>query len=193
VGNFGFPKSYPAFKAVPLKGRWVDAVATLLILSDEPGDIPSLNLGQPVDERCLELILAIFKRVTTSQFAMLAALYGICSRILKTGAISTEELAMVSVCALKALDLPRDERAIPIIRPVTGQILRIRTAMLDRSSRGNAEVENASIVGIRCVDRLNTHLAAMLIFGKQNCRVLSCARRLQSSSPAVGWLAEYVD
>jgi hypothetical protein len=168
-------------------------VATLLILSDEPGKIPLPNLGQPVDERCFELLLATFKRVTTSQFAMLASLYGICSRILKTGAIHAEELAMISICALKALDLPRDERAIPIIRPVTSQILRIRGAMLDRSSRGDKEVENASIVGMRCVDRLHTHLATMLIFGGQNCGVLSCARRPQSSSAAVGWLAEYVD
>jgi hypothetical protein len=176
-----------------LKDRWVDAIATFLILSDEPGEIPSINLGQPVDEKCLKLILAVFKRVTASQFAMLASLYGVCFRILKTGAISTEELAMVSICALKALDLPRDDRAIPIIRPVIGQILRIRTTMLEKSSRGDEEVEKASVVGTRCVDRLNTHLASMLIFGGQNCRALSCARRPQSCSPAVGWLAEYVD
>lgn len=192
AGSFGFPTSYPAFKAVPLKGRWVDAIATFLILSDEPGEIPSLNLGRLVDKHCLELIRGIFKKIARSQFSMLASLYGICSRILVTGGISTEELAIVSICAMKALALPRDDRAIPIIRPVISQILRIRAAMLDRS-RGAKEIENTSVEGMRCVDRLNTHLATTLIFGVQNCRVLTCARRPQSFGPAVGWLAEYVD
>jgi hypothetical protein len=192
VGVLEFPITYTAFKAVPLKGRLVDAMATLLILSGKPSELPPL-IGRQVDERCLEVILGVFKRVTTSQFAMLASLYGICSRILKTGGISTEELAIVSICALKALHLPRDDRSIPIIRPVVSKILRIRAAMPNRSSRGDKEVENASIVGIRCVDRLNTHLAAMLVFGRQNCRVLSCARRVDKFSPAVGWLVEYVD
>jgi hypothetical protein len=175
-----------------LKGRSVDAVATLLILSDEPGEMSPLNLGRPVDEECLELILGIFKKVTASQFSMLATLYGICSRIVKYGGISTEELAMVSICAMKALDLPRDDRVVPIIRPVISQILRIRAAMIGGPTRETEEIENASVVGMRCVDRLNTQLATMLIFGGRNCRILSCARTPQAFSPAVGWLTEHI-
>jgi hypothetical protein len=193
MDNFNFPISYPAFRAVPLEGRLVDAVATLLILSDEPGEMPPLNLGRPVDEQCLQIIIGIFKRVTTSQFAMLAFLYSICGRILPRFGISTEEVAQVSICAMKALNLPRDDRTIPIIRPVVRRMLRIRAIMIDGSSREAEERENASVVGMRCVDRLNTHLASMQIFGGQNCRVLSCARRPQSFSPAVGWVAEYID
>jgi hypothetical protein len=190
--NLDFPISYPEFKAAPLKGRWVDAIATLLILSDEPGDTPSLNLGRPVDEKCLELILGIFKRMATSQFAMLAFVYSICTRMLEGTGIATEELAIISICATKALQLPRDERSVPILRPVIHQTLRIRNSMLAYSS-STAEFESVSAVGMRCTDQLNTYLATMLIFGTQNCRVLSCARRPQSFSPAVGWLAEYVD
>jgi hypothetical protein len=175
-----------------LKGRWVDAIATLLILSGEPGDTPSLNLGRPVDEKCLELILGILKRVATSQFAMLAFLYGICARMLSGMGIAPEELAMISICVTKALELPRDDRIVPILRPVIHRILRIRTVMLPYTST-IGEFESASAVGMRCVNRLNTHLATMLIFGGQNCRVLSCARTLQTSSPAIGWLAEYID
>jgi hypothetical protein len=193
IENVSFPTSYTAFKTVPLKSRRVDAVAILLILSDEPGGLPPLNLGQPVDEACLEMILEDLKRVTTSQFAMLASLYGICSRILNKWGANTEDLAMVLICALKALDLPRDDRAIPIIRPAVNQILRIRTVMRDSTFRKAEEIERVSVVGMECVDRLNTHLAATFIFGGQNCRVLSCARRPQNFSPAIGWLAEYVD
>jgi len=192
LGNLGFPTSYSAFEAVPLKGRWVDAIATLLILSDEPGEIPPLNLGRPVDEKCLELILGIFKRVAASQFAMLAFVYSICARMLAGTGIATEELAIISICVTKALELPRDERTIPILRPVIRRIMRIRTTMLLYSS-SIVEFENVSAVGMRCTDRLNTYLATMLIFGAQNCRVLSCARRPQKFSAAVGWLAEYVD
>ena len=192
IGYLEFPTSYPAFEAVPLKGRSVEVVATLLILSDEPGEIPPLDIGRPVDERCLKILLAAFKRVTMSQFAMLACLYSSCSRILSMG-VGTEDLAVLSICALKALDLPRDDRTIPIIRPVIGQILRIRDAMIENSSRGTEETENASVVGMKCVDRLNTHLAATFIFGEQNRRVLSCARSAETFSPAVGWLVEYVD
>jgi hypothetical protein len=192
IDNVDFPTNYPAFKAVPLKGRWVDAMATLLILSDEPGDIPPLNLGRPVDEECLELILGIFRRVATSQFAMFAFLYGICVRMLDGMGIAPEELAMISICVTKALELPRDDRIVPILRPVIHRILHIRTVMLPYTST-IGEFESASAVGMGCVNRLNTHLATMLIFGGQNCRVLSCARTPQTFSPAIGWLAEYVD
>jgi hypothetical protein len=194
MGTIVFSTNYPAFKAVPLKNRAVDAVAMLLILSGEPGEIPPLNLGRPVDERCLEIILGAFKTVTTSQYAMLASLSGICSRILNSRWVSAAQLAVVSICALKALHLPRDDRAIPIIRPVMSQIRSIQTAMLDQRFGENAEeVESVSVVGMECVDRLNTHLAATFIFGGQNRRVLSCARRAGTFSPAVGWLVEYVD
>jgi hypothetical protein len=189
--NLDFPTSYPAFKAVPLKGRWVDGIATLLILSGEPGEIPALNLGRPVDEQSFGLILGILKRVMTSQFAMLAFLNSICVRMLEGTDIATEELAMISICVMKALDLPRDERVVPILRPVISRILRIRTDMRLHAS-SIAEFENVSAVGTRCVDRLNTHLASMLIFGGQNCRVLSCARSPQAFSPAVGWMAEHI-
>jgi hypothetical protein len=170
----------------------VDAIATLLILSGQPGDIPPLNLGRPVDEKCLELILGLFKRVATSQFAMVAFLYGICARMLDGTGIAPEELAIVSICVMKALELPRDDRIVPILRPVVHRILRVRTVMLPYTST-IGEFENASAVGMICVNRLNTHLATRLIFGGQNCRVLSCARTPQASSPAIGWLTEYID
>jgi hypothetical protein len=191
--NLRFNISYPAFKAVPLKGRWVDAIATLLIHSKEPVGMPPLDLRRLVDEQSLEIILEISKKVATSQFLMLASLYGICSRILDEGGISTEELVMVSICALNALDLSRDDRAIPIIRPVIRKILRVRAAMVRRQSRGSEEIKNASVVAMKCVARLNTQLVTTLIFGGQNCQLLSCARRSESFSPALGWLAEYVD
>jgi hypothetical protein len=192
MGHLRFPTSYPEFKALPLKDRWVDAGAALLILSDESGELPPINLSRQVDERCLEIILGAFKRVATSQFAMLASLYGICSLIL-TFVINAEQLAMVLICALKALRLPRDDRSIPIIPLVVSQILDIRAALLGRGFRDAEEMESVSVAGMECVDRLNTHLAATLIFGGQNRRVLSCARRVDTFSPAIGWLVEYVD
>jgi hypothetical protein len=68
-----------------LQGRFIDALAALLILSDEPGEIPQVNLRRPVDERCLQLISGIFKRVTTSQFDILGFLRAISGLILKYG------------------------------------------------------------------------------------------------------------
>ena len=52
IGIVEFPTNYPAFEAVPLKDRWVDVVATLLILSDEPREIPPLDL-QPTSRRAM--------------------------------------------------------------------------------------------------------------------------------------------
>jgi hypothetical protein len=123
---------------------------------------------------------------------MFAFLYGICARMLDGIGIAPEELAMISICVTKALELPRDDRIVSILRPVIHRIVRIRTVMLPYTSTIE-EFESASTVGIGCVNRLNTHLATMLIFGGQNCRFLSCARASQAFSSAVGWLAEYVD
>jgi hypothetical protein len=114
---------------------------------------------------------------------MFTSLYSICGRILETAGISTEEVALVSICVTKALELSLDVRVVPIIRPVIHRILSIQDAMISNAIRGIDEIQNVSIVGRRCVDRLNTHLATMHIFGGQNCRILSCARSPQAFSP----------
>jgi hypothetical protein len=74
---------------------------------------------------------------------------------------------------------------VPIIRPVIHRILGIRAAMISNAIR-STEIQDVSLMGTRCVDRLNTHLATMQLFSGQNCRVLCCARSPQTFSPAVG-------
>jgi hypothetical protein len=161
VGKFRFPTRYPAFRAFQLQGRSVDAVVALLILSDEPHEIPPLTLGRPIDERCLHLMRKFFKRVTSSQFGILALLYSICGRIMEYGGISTEEVVVVSICVTKALQLPQNDGVIPITRPLVGRILDIQTDLItgsEYSTRSGEEIGAVSTVGMRCVDRLNTWL-----------------------------------
>jgi hypothetical protein len=190
--NLIFPGSYPAFKAVPLQGRSVDAVAALLILSDEPDELPPRILERPIDVRCWQMIRGIFNRATASQFCILALLYSVLRRMLTYGGVCSEEMALVVICVTKALELPRDDRSLPIIRPVTRLILDVRAAMVLSGFRSLEETSTVAAMGIRCVDQLNTQLAIMTIFGGQNCRALSCARSREPYSPAFGWLAEYV-
>lgn len=94
----------------------------------------------------------------------------------------------MSMGVINALDLPRDPRVAPRIPGVISGILEVKELMYSRQRRAQWENQAADEEAAVAINRLMTHLASMRVFGGRNSQVLTCARSLETHSPAVGWL-----
>ena len=134
----------------------------------------------------------MLESIAISQFTRMSLLHDLRDRLVIRGVYS-EELAAVSVCINKALDMPWDQRTTLIVHPLVACVLFLKDAMIRSACRAAQENEVASMEAGVAVNRLQSCLAREMIFGAQNVRLLACARTTGNWKPAVGWLPPHVD
>jgi len=96
-------------------------------------------------------------------------------------------------CLHKALSVPRDHKATSIIPILSKRLLVLCDKMVRRGLRKYNERKVTSGKATASIEALKRLVAATMVNGSQNCRILSCARAADESSPAVSWLPPYVD
>lgn len=173
---------------VPLKGRHTHLLLALLVLPDDRLT-DQTDMGININEECWSIILEISSAVKSSQLSFLSILCGFDTSYFPW---SCEEMAAFSICIHKSLDLPLDQAAVHVVQ----SLVRRLDGVGEKFVRGFGVSDLGKIAGDEfnvAMNRLNAHLASVLIHGMHNKRMLSCARANKGWIPATGWLPAYID
>lgn len=185
------------FTKIPIGERSIHIPLAMMAIPDNQYSLPSAWLRRSTHEKCLDMALEISTGLRVSQYSMLAFLSDLPAELIARDAggftLCSEELAGISIGVINALSLPRDPRVAPIIPGVVSGILEVKALMYRHRIREDWESQAADQESTVAINRLMTHLASMKIFGGRNIQVLTCARSLETHSPAVGWLPIYTE
>lgn len=186
----------PAQTSIPLSGRTMNALLTLLVAPNGFHQPAVDALLVHMDRKCLIQLFDIIETVKLSQFALLSILTDICVRLLDDDdrhIICSEEPAAIALCVERALKLPQDYRSVTVIQSLIQRIWKVEGRMQYRRVRTPSENASASAETAAAVAHLLAHLARISVYGSRNSSKLSCARSGGNASPAVGWLPIYCD
>jgi hypothetical protein len=184
------------FTDTPMTGCSMHPLLVMLMPldSDEP---PSEHMLKYFDPWCWSQVLEMLRVVKQSQFSLLTSLFEACAFIIAAEQnnffICSEDVAAISICITKAVELPQDHRITSIIRPLVNRVRRTLRSMRAHTMRSDRANESASREATIAIKRLRTLWASMTVFGDRNRRMISCARSRGACSPAVGWLPAYTD
>jgi len=192
---FQFPVGLEMFNTFPIQSGWSTALLVVLTLSYGHEELAWEMLLQHLDKQHLAQVSELLKAVKGSQVASLALLLGIATRLIssKSYFICPEEVAMMSLCIGKALELSSEQRSSLLIRPLVIRVQELGDLMITSNRRSTEDNEVASLATVEAVNRLKSHMATLMIVGRQNSRALSCSQTHGSYSPAIGWLDPYTD
>jgi len=198
----GFPNciveaDLSAYTAIPMQDRRLKLELILLILPGDQYKVRPELLRSNMNMQCFAQILKIGKAVRSSQFSMLSLLSDLPTHIIndehRVRNLWPDELAALSVGALRALELPRDPRAALVIPKLVAGMVEAKRVMYERGHQPEWENMTADREATTTVSRLVSHLASMTVFGGQSRRILSCAQPRGAYSPAVGWMSPHID
>jgi hypothetical protein len=177
---------------VPLKGRYLDVLLSLLVLRDDQEDASSTILPHETHERVISHVLEMCRTVKASQSSLLETTRGVLARHLQSY-IRTEDVAALLICINKALDLPCEQPGTAQIRALADLVLQTRQAVgkMWKNNSSLEEKRSAALEADQTVKRLKSHLIRMPICGGQNRRMLFCAHSRDGRVPALGWMGPY--
>ncbi|KIM31626.1 hypothetical protein M408DRAFT_317866 [Serendipita vermifera MAFF 305830] len=179
-----FPINMEIFTKVPLKNRQIRLLLALLVL-------PDCRLTDRtefyISEECWPIILGICGTIKTSQLSFLSILCAF-----NNVSACREDVVAFSICIHKSLDLALDQAAVPVVQSLVRRLDGFRELFVTRLEVSDLTIIAADEFDV-ALNRLNTHLASVLIHGMSNKRMLSCARASEGWSPATGWLPFHVD
>ncbi|KIM23428.1 hypothetical protein M408DRAFT_27881 [Serendipita vermifera MAFF 305830] len=182
------------FTEIPSDECLFNVLSLILISPDEPSQPPPL-LRDDVNANCWSRLSEECRVVKTSQFAFLTLVSDLI--VLVRGdereILAAEDVELMTTCVAKAFLLPPDHRILPTLPLLILRLQELRDGMVDKDHRSSEENTIAVSKANATIGKIATHLVTNTIYGKQNIRILSCARTCQGYSPAGGWLPLQID
>lgn len=188
VHCFTVTQKITLFEKVPLEGRIMPFIWIIMTTLFEDETLSLAGYFAEVDQGILRTLEEKIHEIASSQFLLLVMIW---NTLEPFGLQWPENVGAIVVGIGKALRLPYDPRATPILRPLSLKLRHIRNNLSARGYGSFAERELVAGETIITDQLLLTSLAVRSIFGRINSRFISCAQAVEDVQPALGWLPPY--